>query len=328
MRIVIAIGGNALLPRGASPDAVVELAHIRSAAIALAPIVRAHEVILCHGNGPQVGLLALESSADPSLKAPYPLDALVAQTQGMIGYWLSQALRNAGVVKPIVNLTTQVCVDPDDPAFTAPTKFIGPVYTRGEASAVADAHGWSIAADGAGWRRTVPSPSPIRVLEQDSITRLVRSGSLVICGGGGGAPVVESVGGSMTGVEAVIDKDLTATLMALDSDADCLLILTDVSAVFDHFGTAQAHSLRRVYIDELAKMNFAAGSMGPKVQACSKFVANSGHSAYIGALDEAQDVLAGITGTRVLDRRVDDARTGRRSVDASIGADQKYGARA
>lgn len=187
MRVVIAVGGNALLRSDERSDTAEQLAHVRSAAIALAPIVREHEVVICLGNGPQVGPLARESSLHAALVRPYPLDAVGAQSQGMIGYWLSQALRNAGIVKPIVNLTTQVLVDPDDVAFSDPTTFVGAVYTESEARAAVDEHGWSIAPDGTGWRRTVPSPSPIRVIEQESITRLVQAGSVVLCGGGGGA---------------------------------------------------------------------------------------------------------------------------------------------
>jgi len=311
MRIVVAVGGNALLRRGERPDAAVQLRHIRSAAIALAPIIADHEVIICHGNGPQVGLLARESSADTTLTRPYPLDALVAQTEGMLGYWLSQVLRNAGVVKPIVNLTTQVCVDPDDPAFATPTKFVGPVYTRVQAEAVADVHGWSIGADGPGWRRTVPSPKPVRVVEKYSINTLLGAGSVVVCGGGGGIPVVEAASGELTGIEAVIDKDRTAALMALDCDARRLLILTDVSAVLEHFGTALESPLSIVYVDELIMTEFAAGSMAPKIEACCAFTSATGFPAMIGSLDDAQNVLAGLSGTTITDRRTEDISSGR-----------------
>ncbi|MGB2722834.1 carbamate kinase [Rhodococcus sp. SBT000017] len=314
MRIVIAVGGNALLRCDERSDTAEQLAHVRSAAIALAPIVREHEVVICLGNGPHVDPRAPESSLHAALVHPYPLDAVGAQSQGMIGYWLSQALRNAGIVKPIVNLTTQVLVDSDDVAFSDPTTFVGAVYTESEARAAVDEHGWSIAPDGTGWRRTVPSPSPIRVIEQESITRLVQAGSVVLCGGGGGAPVVEAATGQLRGVDAVIDKDLTATLIALDCDADRLLILTDVPAVVDHFGTAQAEPLGNVYVDELDPTAFAAESMGPKVQACSTFAWATGHFASIGALDDAQNVLDGISGTTVLDRRTEDIAAGRRAV--------------
>lgn len=314
MRIVIAVGANALLHSDECSGSAEQLTHVRSAAIALAPIVREHEVVICLGNGPQMGRLARESSVHAALVRPYPLDAVGAQSQGMIGYWLSQALRNAGIVKPIVNLTTQVLVDPDDVAFSDPTTFVGAVYTESEARAAVDEHGWSIAPDATGWRRTVPSPSPIRVIEQESITRLVQAGSVVIGGGGGGAPVVEAASGQLRGVDAVIDKDLTATLIALDCGADRLLILTDVPAVVDHFGTAQAEPLGDVYVDELDPAAFAAGSMCPKVQACSTFAWATGHLASIGALDDAQNVLDGISGTTVLDRRADDIEAGRRAV--------------
>ncbi|CCQ13537.1 Carbamate kinase [Rhodococcus sp. AW25M09] len=311
MRIVVAVGGNALLRRGERPDAAAQLDHIRSAAIALAPIIADHEVIVCHGNGPQVGLLARESTADTSLTRPYPLDALVAQTQGMIGYWLSQALRNAGVVKPIVNLTTQVCVDPDDPAFAVPTKFVGPMYTRAQAEAVVDQHGWSVAVDGSGWRRTVPSPKPVRMIEKYSINTLLEAGSVVVCGGGGGVPVVEAASGELNGIEAVIDKDWTAAIMALDCGARRLLILTDVPAVVDHFGTAQEIPLHNVYVDELITTDFAEGSMAPKIEACCAFSSASGYPAMIGSLDDAQNVLAGISGTIIADRRTEDISSGR-----------------
>ncbi|MEK8073467.1 amino acid kinase family protein [Rhodococcoides navarretei] len=314
MRIVIAVGGNALLGCDERSDTAGLLAHVRSAAIALAPIVREHEVVICFGNGPQVGPLERESSSHAALVSPYPLDAVGAQSQGMIGYWLSQALRNAGIVKPIVNLTTQVLVDPDDVAFSDPTTFVGAVCTESDARSAVDQHGWSIAPDGTGWRRTVPSPSPIRVIEQDSITRLVQAGSIVLCAGGGGVPVVEAASGQLDGVDAVIDKDLTAALIALDCAADRLLILTDVPAVVDHFGTAQAEPLGTVYVDELDPAAFAAGSMSPKVQACSTFAWASGHSASVGALDDAQNVLDGISGTRILDRRADDIAAGRRAI--------------
>ncbi|MGV8874487.1 MAG: carbamate kinase [Rhodococcus sp. (in: high G+C Gram-positive bacteria)] len=311
MRIVVAVGGNALLRRGELPDAAVQLDHIRSAAVALAPIIADHEVIICHGNGPQVGLLARESSADTALTRPYPLDALVAQTQGMIGYWLSQALRNAGVVKPVVNLTTQVCVDPADPAFLTPTKFVGPVYTCAQAEAVVEAHGWSFAVDGSGSRRTVASPKPVRVIEKYSIDTLLEAGSVVVCGGGGGVPVVEAASGELNGIEAVIDKDSTAAIMALDCGAHRLVILTDVSAVVDHFGTAQESPLSNVYVDELIATDFAAGSMAPKIEACCTFASATGYPAMIGSLDDAQNVLAGISGTIIADRRTEDISAGR-----------------
>src|ERR1700687_64337 len=187
MRIVIALGSNALLARGEKPDAGIQLAHLQVAATALAPLTATHDVLICHGHGPQVGMLSLESENDLTLTRPYPLDDLVAQTQGMIGYWMAQALRNAGVRKPILGLITQTLVDSADPALASSTKFIGPVYARDRAEKLADQHGWTVAADSGRWRRVVASPEPQRIVEQDSITELLDGGAVVICGGGGGA---------------------------------------------------------------------------------------------------------------------------------------------
>jgi carbamate kinase len=299
MRIVVALGGNALLRRGERPDAGPQLAHIEAAAAALAPLARDHELVLCHGNGPQVGLLALESGADRSLSRAYPLDALVAQTQGMIGYWLSQALTNAGAAKPVVALVTQVLVDAADPAFQAPTKFIGPVYEQAEADRLAAAHGWTVAPDGPHWRRVVPSPLPVRVLEQGVVEQLLRSGAVVVCGGGGGAPVTDDGTGRLRGVEAVVDKDLTASLLAVALQADRLLVLTDVAAVMDHYGTPSAVPLPVLTLDQLEGRQFPAGSMGPKIDACAQFVRATGRPATIGALTDATALLEGSAGTTV-----------------------------
>lgn len=294
---MIAVGGNALLERGEPLEATVQLDHIQKAAHALAPLAAEHELIICHGNGPQVGLLAQESAADPSLRRPYPLDALGAQTQGMIGYWLTQSLRNAGVSKPVLTVVTQTVVDPADPAFLDPAKFVGPVYAHGKAQRLADLRGWTIAPDGEHWRRVVPSPVPQRIVEQDSIASLVAAGTVVVCGGGGGAPVVDGAG--LRGVEAVVDKDLTAALLAVELDADRLVLLTDVPGVMERFGTPRAALLPELDLDELADMDFPAGSMGPKVDACRRFVAATGRPAAIGALADAVAVLAGANGTTV-----------------------------
>lgn len=299
MRIVAALGGNALLRRGERPDARPQLAHIEAAAAALAPLARDHELILTHGNGPQVGLLALESDADRSLTRPYPLDALVAQTQGMIGYWLSQALTNAGVRKPVIALVTQVLVDAADPAFAAATKFVGPVYERAQADRLAGEHGWTVAPDGPLWRRVVPSPLPLRILEQATIEQLVQGGAVVVCGGGGGAPVTADSTGRLRGVEAVVDKDLTAALLAVAVRADHLLVLTDVAAVMEHFGTPSATPLPTLRLDQLDGRQFAAGSMGPKIDACVQFVGATGRPATIGALSDVAALLSGAAGTTV-----------------------------
>jgi carbamate kinase len=302
MRIVIALGGNALLVRGEKPDAAIQLHHVEAAAEALAPLAVDHELVICHGNGPQVGLLALESQADASLTRPYPLDVLGAQTQGMIGYWLAQSLRNAGVRKPVLAVVTQTVVDEHDPAFAHPTKFVGPVYDHDQAVSLADRRGWTIAADGPRWRRVVASPEPRHVVEQDSITRLVESGAVVVCGGGGGAPVVEDGSGALHGVEAVVDKDLTSARLAVALRADRLVLLTDVPAVVRGFGTPDAEPLRRLDLDDLAHLEFAPGSMGPKVEACRRFVEATGFPAAIGSLAEAAAVLAGAAGTTVTAR--------------------------
>ncbi|MCZ4125911.1 carbamate kinase [Streptomyces sp. H39-S7] len=310
MRIVVAIGGNALLRRGERPDATVQVDHIRAAAQALAPLALRHELIICHGNGPQVGMLSLESENDPELTHPYPFDALVAQTQGMIGYWLARSLRNAGVSKPVMSLVTQTLVDPSDPAFTTPAKFVGPGYPYEQARQLADRHGWTIAADGDRWRRVVASPAPQRIIEQESIDRLLDHDSIVICGGGGGIPVAEDGAGQLRGVEAVVDKDATAALLAVAVKADRLLILTDVPAVMERFGTPQATPLRRLTLDTRETRHFPAGSMGPKIAACRHFVGTTGRPAAIGALDAAAAVLAGDAGTVVVPGGPSDAGTG------------------
>ncbi|MFF1407487.1 carbamate kinase [Streptomyces sp. NPDC058294] len=305
MRIVAALGGNALLRRGEKPDAVIQIEHVRAAAEALAPLAADHELIICHGNGPQVGMLALESENDPALTRPYPLDALVAQTQGMIGYWLAQCLHNAGVTKPVLSVVTQMLVDAHDPAFAEPAKFIGPVHDRRHARRLAELRGWRVAADGDSWRRVVPSPEPQRIIEQDSITHLLANRAVVICGGGGGAPVVDDGTGRLQGVEAVVDKDFTAALLAVTVHADRLLVLTDVPAVMANFGTPQAVPLSRLDLDDLARMRFPAGSMGPKIAACHRFVAATGRRAAIGSLSEATAVLDGGAGTTITAGRTD-----------------------
>jgi len=297
MRIVAALGGNALLMRGEPADASVQLHHVEAAARALAPLAAEHELVVCHGNGPQIGLLALESEADPSLARPYPLDTLGAETQGMIGYWLAQSLRNAGVRKPVLAIVTQTVVDRADPAFAAPTKFIGPVYDRAQADQLAEQNGWAMAADGPHWRRVVPSPEPLRLVEQESVEQLVSGGTIVVCAGGGGAPVVDD--GRLRGVEAVVDKDLTSAALAIALKADRLLLLTDVPAVMTDFGTPDAEPLHHLDLAELEDLTFPAGSMGPKVEACRRFAEATGSLAAIGALTDAEAIVRGVAGTTV-----------------------------
>jgi carbamate kinase len=310
MRIVAALGGNALLERGERPEALTQRRRIRIAAQALAPLTREHELVICHGNGPQVGLLATESENDPELSEPYPLDALGAQTQGMIGYWLAQELRNAGVPWPVVAVVTETVVDETDPAFDHPTKFIGPIYSHSHAHRLAARHGWSIAQDGEHWRRVVPSPEPRRFVEIGSIRTLVDAHTVTICAGGAGAPVVANDSGQLSGVDAVVDKDLAAALLARDLHAQALLLLTDVPAVQRDFGTDHATPITRIGTGELRELRFAAGSMGPKVEACIRFAEATGGLAVIGALSDAGAMLSGRAGTRIVAGAADRAALG------------------
>jgi carbamate kinase len=299
MRIVVALGGNALVQRGDKPDAGVQLIHVRAAAEALAPLANEHDLLICHGNAPQIGMLALESSSDSTLTRPYPLDDLGAQTQGMIGYWLIQSLRNAGVNKPVLSLITQTVVDPADPAWADPSKFVGPGYSQVDAEKLADKHGWSVAADGERWRRVVASPQPQRIVEQVSIGGLLEAGAVVVCGGGGGAAVTVDSDGRLAGAEAVVDKDYVAAMLGIAVGAGRLLVLTDVSAVMTDFGTPNAAPLSQISLDELAGMSFPAGSMAPKIEGCRWFVAATGGVASIGSLTDAVALLAGTAGTTI-----------------------------
>lgn len=299
MRVVVALGGNALLERGEPPDAGVQRHHVRTAARALAPLAGAHDLVITHGNGPQVGMLAEESQADVSLHEPYPLDVLVAQTQGMIGYWLAQELRNAGVAKTIAAVVTNTVVDAADPAFMTPTKFIGPSYSRHHAQQLAWHNGWAVAQDGQSWRRVVASPQPQRIVELAAIRRLLLGGMLVVCDGGGGVPVTRDDSGQEYGVNAVVDKDLVTALLAVELRADAMLLLTDVPAVMRDFGTPYASPLRKATTVELRAMTFPAGSMQPKVDACVRFVEATGGRAAIGRLTDAAELLAGVAGTIV-----------------------------
>ncbi len=299
MRVVAALGGNALLERGEKPDEDIQEHHVKQAAGALAPLARAHDLIVTHGNGPQVGMLALESASDPALTRPYSLDVLGAQTQGMIGYWLVRALHGAAPGKTAGCLIGQTRVDADDPAFASPTKFVGPVYKESQAQDLAAGRGWVVRPDGAAWRRVVPSPEPLELVELPLIRALLQAGALVVCAGGGGIPVVADASGALRGVEAVVDKDLTAALLARAVDADALLLLTDVDAVIDGFGTPDARPIRHATPRQLRARSFPAGSMGPKVEAACRFVEATGGRAAIGRLDAAPALLDGTAGTIV-----------------------------
>ena len=299
MRVVVALGGNALLERGEPPDSDIQESHVAGAASALRPLLLRHELVVTHGNGPQVGVLAVESAGDPGLSRPYPFDVLGAQTQGMIGYWLVQALQAAWPGQPAACLICRTLVDADDPAFDWPTKFVGPVYDQATANRLTSEHGWEMRPDGRAWRRVVPSPEPAELVELDMIKLLIGQGVTVVCAGGGGIPVVAESPGRLRGVEAVVDKDLTAALLAQAVGADALLLLTDVAAVMDGYGTPRARPIRRTTAGELRARPFPAGSMGPKVEAVCRFVEKTGGMAAIGRLQDAAALLAGTAGTMV-----------------------------
>ncbi len=299
MRIVAALGGNALLRRGQPMTAENQRANIAVAARALLPLAMEHDLILTHGNGPQVGLLALQNAAYRPEEL-YPLDILDAETEGMIGYLLEQELGNLlPHRRALATLLTRIEVAADDPAFARPTKPIGPVYDREEAERLAVEKSWTIAPDGAKWRRVVPSPQPRRIVELGVIELLVTEGVLVVCAGGGGIPVVRTVNGSYEGVEAVIDKDFSGALLATSLRADAFLMLTDVDGVYADWGTADALPIHRASPDELASRSFGAGSMGPKVEAACRFVRDGGGFAAIGALSDAAAMLRGEAGTMI-----------------------------
>lgn len=298
MQIVIALGGNALLQRGQPPEAELQLRNIRIAAKAIAEVAKENTVIVTHGNGPQVGLLALQASAYKSIK-PYPLDVLNAETEGMIGYLIEQELRNQLPDRQVATLLTQVEVDADDMAFTHPTKPIGALYSEAEAEQIKSETGWAIALDGKAYRRVVPSPEPKRIIELATIQLLVKAGAIVVCVGGGGIPVVLTPKVGIKGVEAVIDKDLAAALLATNLGADALLLLSDVDAVYTDWGSPNAQPLRKVTPRELGKYTFAPGSMAPKVEAACRFVNSTGGFAGIGRLEDAVAIIAGDRGTIV-----------------------------
>jgi carbamate kinase len=297
MRLVVALGGNALLKRGQTPDNDVQEANVRVAIDALAPLAHDHELVVTHGNGPQVGVLALESAADPNLTIPYPFDVLGAQTQGMIGYWLLQALQNELPGRQIAAIINQTLVSAADPAFSDPTKFIGEIYDEARAHSLAAERGWTVKPDGTHWRRVVASPAPQRVVETRLIRLLLTNGAVVVCAGGGGVPVVRNDLGRLDGVEAVVDKDSTASILAQALDADALLILTDVANVFRDFGTPTQTAITRSTPAAMRDHDFPAGSMGPKVEAACRFVEITGGIAGIGRLEDAAAILAGTAGT-------------------------------
>jgi carbamate kinase len=301
MRVVVALGGNALIRRGQPMTAEVQRQNVQVAADALARVAYEHELVISHGNGPQVGLLALEGAAYTEVEA-YPFDILGAETQGMIGYLIEQELGNRlPFEKSLATILTMVEVDPNDPGFANPTKFVGPIYSEADAKAQAAEKGWVVKPDGDHWRRVVPSPRPQRIFEIRPMRWLLEHGTVVICAGGGGIPTMYAPGEDrrLVGVEAVIDKDLATSLLARDLEADLYIMATDVDGVYVDWGTPEQHRLDHVTADELGKIEFAAGSMGPKVQAAVEFAAARGKRAVIGSLEQIDGLVAGTAGTNV-----------------------------
>lgn len=299
MRVVVAIGGNALLRRGEPLDAATQRRNAGTAAASIAALAADHQIVLVHGNGPQVGLLALQSVAYEAV-APYPLDILGAETEGMVGYILQQEIANRLDGREVACVLTQVVVDRDDAAFADPSKPIGPVFEKTEAERLAARYGWTIAPDGHGYRRVVPSPAPRRIVELRAIRSLVAAGVVVVCLGGGGIPVTAEPDGALRGIEAVIDKDLAAALLAVEIGADALLLLTDVPGIYLDWGTPRQRLVRSAGGESLKAIGLDRGSMGPKVEACVRFATAAGGLAVIGPLDQSVALLDGSAGTRVL----------------------------
>lgn len=295
--IVIALGGNALLARGEALSAENQYRNIAQIADVVASLSQEYQVVIVHGNGPQVGLLALQNQANSDSPA-WPLDVLVAETQGMLGYMIAQVLGSRAGIPPVVTLLTRVEVDAADPAFRQPGKYIGPVWAAEEQSALEARYGWQMKKDGDYVRRVVPSPRPQKILERQAISQLLADGNVVICAGGGGTPVVEE-NGSYQGMEAVVDKDLAASVLAQSLQAEALLILTEADAVYLDWGTPKARALRTATVDDLRPLAVPDGAMGPKAEAAIQFVEMTGHPAYIGALRDAPAILRGEKGTHI-----------------------------
>jgi len=303
MRIVVALGGNALAKRGEPMTVERQRANVAVACEQLAPVAMAHELVITHGNGPQVGMLALQAHAYDTETA-YPFDVMGAQTEGMIGYFIEQELGNlVPMEKHLATLLTMVEVDPNDEAFADPTKFVGPIYTEADATALAARNGWTVKADGDHWRRVVPSPLPKRIFEVAPMKLMLENGIVVIAAGGGGIPTMYEPGTRhLVGVEAVIDKDFASAVLARDLDADLLVIATDTTHVFLDWGTPQQRPITSGHPDSFAELSFPAGSMGPKVEAACEFVRGNGKRAAIGSLEDLQGLVSGELGTQVSER--------------------------
>jgi carbamate kinase len=298
MRIVVALGGNALLRRGQPMTAENQRENVKIAAQALAPIATGNQLVISHGNGPQVGLLALQSEAYDQVEA-YPLDILGAQTEGMIGYMIEQELGNLlPITVPFATILTMVEVDPEDPAFDNPSKPIGPIYTQERAAELARQKGWTVKPDGEHWRRVVPSPEPHRIFEMRPIHWLLEKNTIVICAGGGGIPTAYDEDRNLRGVEVVIDKDRASALLAFELDADLLILATDTDGVYLNWGTDDAKKIEQFTPEEIEHYEFDSGSMGPKVEAAANFVRRTGQRAVIGALADLEAMVAGKAGTQ------------------------------
>ncbi|WP_423062582.1 carbamate kinase [Candidiatus Paracoxiella cheracis] len=298
MLLVIALGGNALLQRGEPLESDLLRKNVKVAATVIAKAAEEHDIVIAHGNGPQVGLLALQADAYKKVH-PYPLDILDAESQGMIGYLLQQEIGNYLQSKSVATLLTQVLVDAKDPAFQSPSKPIGPVYTESQAKAIQQAHDWILKPDGQYFRRVVPSPKPQHIYELDAIKLLLQANTMVIAGGGGGIPCIKTGDKQLKGVEAVIDKDLTASLLARQLKAESLVILTDVDAVYENWGTSAAKAIHNISSKTLRQYQFAAGSMGPKVEAACQFVDATLRPVMIGKLSDLNEILKGKGGTLI-----------------------------
>lgn len=300
MRIVIALGGNALLRRTEPLEEQIQRKNVAQACRVIAQVAGEHEVIITHGNGPQVGLLALQNDAYKAV-SPYHLDVLGAETEGMIGYMLSQELKNCIPKKNVVAMLTQTLVNSDDPAFKHPTKFVGPVYTKEQAEELVQQKGWVVKADGDYFRRVVPSPQPQRIIEVPIINYLLKMEDLIIiCAGGGGVPVTFDKNKKLKGLEAVVDKDQTSNVLALAIKADALIMLTDVAGVETHFGMPNSKKIKEATPEQLKAYAFAKGSMGPKVRSAISFVKSGGKFSAIGALDDLVKIIPGELGTRIV----------------------------
>ena len=316
--VTVALGGNALARRGEPITAAVQQQNIERAVAALLPVLRSSwRIVLTHGNGPQVGVLLLETEADEAA-GPYPLDILGAESEGMVGYLLEQELRRRLPHRPIATLLTQTAVDPDDPSLTTPRKPVGPLYDELTARRLKAERGFDIAPDTGGWRRVVPSPRPVAILQEASIGLLVAAGVTVIASGGGGVPVVLDEDGRPRGIQGVVDKDLAAVVLARAVGADMLLLLTDVDCVYSGFGTPDARAIEQLDADQARALldsgELGAGSMSPKVQAAAEF-AESGGTTIIASLEHASEAIAGRSGTRIMPNPSLPLTTGARAVD-------------